>query len=130
MTKAMLCSELLHHPSLKQICMPPIFPPKEKFLPRSVLVLCVDKSLLDRLYSADMPGVQAESFITDFPALHIALLFIFTRVRGIKTQEAETHELQQFTSGTPWTYCSFSPVSVGMGPRGGPPYTVTVRLSS
>ena len=51
---------------------PPVFPPKEKFLPllpRSVLVLHVNKSLLVYLCSPDAPGVQTESFIIYSPEL-------------------------------------------------------------
>lgn len=54
--KIMLCLEPLHHPFETNLYAPNLSP-KGKFLLRSVLVLCVDKSLLDHLYFADMPGV-------------------------------------------------------------------------
>lgn len=84
------------HPSLKVTRIPSIFPQKEKFLSRSVLVLCVNKALL---------GL---SLFSNLQSRLNHLLLIFPRVRGIKTQEAEMHKLQQLvTRRTPLTYCSF-----------------------
>lgn len=75
---------------------PSIFSQKEKFLSRSVLVLCINKAL------------SGLSLFSNLQSRLNHLLLIFPRVRGKKTQEAEMHTLQQLvTRRTPLTYGSF-----------------------